>query len=181
MRNALYPWLLSLFYYLLPESYAVYGPKVMHTIITAFGDIYLIKIIQHYYPHLLTRHISRSSNIKTLLFFFGFSYGWTCTQSRTYFNSFETTMTVIAFYYWLKSINKEIIFHSKYISTDLISRFIVVLCYISRPTSLILWAIVWPYELIMIWLSDSNKMFIRVRKCLYFILKNLVTMYTYPQ
>ena len=62
------------------------------------------------------------------------------TLNRTYSNSAETALLVIAFYYWLRRGQK-----TRY---DLISRVIVGVSFVVRPTSIIPWVVIWPYEMI---------------------------------
>ena len=59
--------------------------------------------------------------------------------NRTYLNSAETCLTVISFYLWLTRKENK--------CNDFISRILVTISFAIRPTSIIMWAIVWPYEL----------------------------------
>lgn len=86
---------------------------------------------------------------------------------RTYFNSFETALTVISFYYWISNTRLG---SSGY--KDFMNRAIATINYVSRPTSIMVWALLWPYELYNI---------IRVYglfsgKVVKFIAKNIITM-----
>lgn len=74
-----------------------------------------------------------------LLCVFGNWY-YASTLIRIYYNSFETGLTVIAYYFWFtngKVGNNNI--------KDLINRTIVGISYVTRPTILIAWAFLWPY------------------------------------
>lgn len=112
----------------------------MHAFLTAIGDVYLIKLLEHYFPNICLKN-----SWMILTYVFGCSYGILGVLSRTYFNSFETSLNIIAFYYWIKGFSKEIQFASSFMSADLISRVVVIIGYVSRPTSVILWALIWPY------------------------------------
>lgn len=74
-----------------------------------------------------------------LLCVFGNWY-YASTLVRIYFNSFETGLTVIAYYYWL--INDRLGSNNV---KDLINRAIVSIAYVSRPTSVMAWSFIWPY------------------------------------
>lgn len=79
-------------------------------------------------------------------------------MNRTYINSIETCLTVISFYYWL--------IRDKGQRYDILNRILVGLNFIIRTTSLLLWAVIWPYELITM---KANK--------IRFIFKNFIQMY----
>ena len=65
------------------------------------------------------------------------NWNYSATLSRTYFNSFETALTIVAYYLWLV--------RHRLSWADLGSRALVVVAFSSRPTSIMLWALIWPY------------------------------------
>ncbi len=72
--------------------------------------------------------------------------------SRTYINSFECVLISISFYYWQLQYSQNIaeIKMGKKIQVisrkDMISRIVVLIAYVARPTSLIPWMVIWPFE-----------------------------------
>lgn len=78
------------------------------------------------------------------------------SMSRMLINSFETCLTVLSFWLW---VNRR---HQGY---DIASRIVVGVAYIGRPTSIIPWMIIWPYELMT-----------KREGHLYFICKNALQM-----
>lgn len=103
--------------------------KVFQIFIAILTDWFLLKIGCKY-----VRNISFLSSILILANWFYFSM-----MNRTYINSIETCLSVVAFYFWLTRSESK--------GHDLISRVIVGLCFIIRTTSIILWAVIWPIEL----------------------------------
>lgn len=137
----------------------VYGPKfIIQTGLAVFADYYLIKTLKYIY-HTVTPLM--------LIFVFSNWYYASCL-SRTYNNSFETCLTIISFYFWISNSRQ-----GENNAKDLINRMIVTISYVSRPTSIMLWTILWPYELYEI---------IRVHgvlsnKSIKFVLKNIINLY----
>lgn len=119
----------------------------MQILLGCVCDWFLLKIMREY-----TKNISYLTYVCLLTNWYYFS-----SMNRTYINSAETCLTMAAFYFWVT--RKQ----AKW--NDLISRMIVVLCFVTRPTSIIVWAIVWPYELVT---SSSTK--------IKFIFKNIAQM-----
>ena len=122
------------------------GVRMMQIGLALLCDWYLLKIADIYLP--------------------GVGGGWLLIMTtnwyyfsmlnRTYSNSAETALTIAAFYFWLIRGHR-----TRY---DYISRLLVILCFTIRPTSIIPWAVIWPFELI----RHTSK--------LTFIMKNAVTM-----
>jgi hypothetical protein len=65
--------------------------KLMQVILAIVSDWYLLKIAQRY-----TAKLTIMTSLLILTNWFYFSM-----MNRTYINSIETCLTVIAFYYWL--------------------------------------------------------------------------------
>ena len=103
--------------------------KLFQIFIAILTDWFLLKIGCKY-----VRKINLLTSILILTNWFYFSM-----MNRTYINSIETCLSVVAFYFWLTRSESK--------SHDLISRVIVGLCFIIRTTSIILWAVIWPIEL----------------------------------
>lgn len=59
--------------------------------------------------------------------------------SRTYVNATEAMLTLVAYYYWVRRAENR--------WNDVLSRSIVIFGFVLRGTSIMFWAIVWPYEL----------------------------------
>jgi hypothetical protein len=80
--------------------------------------------------------------------------------SRTYINATEAMLTLVAYYLWVRRAENK--------KNDLISRIIVIFGFVMRGTSIMFWAIVWPYELFTMRgdLLDRAK----------FIFKNILTL-----
>lgn len=126
----------------------------MNSLVMSLGDFYVIKILYYYY--------GKIPSISVIMFFMC-NWFYLGTMSRTYMNGFETSLTIVAFYYWLNRENN---------ANDIISRVIVWFCYLVRATSLIFWAVVWPYELWTMYFFYKKSLFV----CFKFILKNLIQM-----
>lgn len=135
IRNPFYPFILSLSYYVVDllnlTSLHPCAPRFLVQVpLAIIADFYLLKILTNIYGKI---------SILMLVAIFGNWY-YASTMVRTYFNSFETVAAIIGMYYWLKSgtigINNR---------QDLICRVIAIISYVSRPTSIMIWAIVWPY------------------------------------
>lgn len=122
----------------------------MQILLAILCDWFLLKIASGY-----TKKMRLATCLLILSNWFYFSM-----MNRTYINSIETCLAVISYYFWLIRDRGQ-----KY---DILSRIIVGLNFIIRTTSILLWAVIWPYELITI---KSN----RPR----FIFKNLIQMYPY--
>lgn len=120
----------------------------MQILLAILCDWFLLKIASVY-----TRKITLTTCLLILSNWFYFSM-----MNRTYINSIETCLAVISYYFWLIRDRGQ-----KY---DFFSRILVGLNFIIRTTSILLWAVIWPYELITM---KAN----RIR----FIFKNMVQMY----
>jgi hypothetical protein len=59
--------------------------------------------------------------------------------NRIYINSAETCLAVVAFYFWVTREENKV--------NDYVSRAVVMVSFSLRPTSLFMWAVIWPYEL----------------------------------
>lgn len=128
----------------------LFAPTVYQIIVASTFDWYLIKLNSIYNPQ----------TTKTVLLLNYICWATMTLISRTYINSTEALLTLIAYYYWMKRAEKP--------QNDLISRAIVVFAFVMRGTSLMFWAIVWPYELF----TMRGTLMERFK----FILKNLLTM-----
>lgn len=129
------------------------GPKLMQGLVSGAGDFFLWKIVNFYYGEI--------SWFGVAVVFCNWFYAG--MLSRMYANSFETALTIIAFYLWISRKDNQ--------QNDYLSRLIVIVAYVSRPTSILLWALIWPYELF----ADHTPVF--SYKFIKFIAKNVISMY----
>lgn len=106
------------------------APKVMQLFLSLLCDWYLLKTVTYY-----VRSVSYLVCLCLLTNWYYFSM-----LNRIYINSAETCLGLIAFYYW--TTRKE------HAMNDYMSRLIVILNFSLRPTSLFLWVVIWPYELL---------------------------------
>jgi hypothetical protein len=120
----------------------------MQVFIAMLCDWFLLKVALVY-----TKRLTFITSILILSNWFYFAM-----MNRTYINSIETCLTVVAYYLWL---NRE-----KGKKYDLLSRIIVGLNFIIRTTSIIVWAVIWPLELVTM---KTNR--------IKFIIKNVLQMY----
>ena len=156
IRNHVFPLILTIPYEILKVLHLdntdllIYAPKLLQVLIATCFDLFLLKINQLYNP---------ATTLKMLILNY-LSWFSLSMMSRTYVNSFETLLTLIAFYFWNLRIENR-----KY---DLVSRAIAIFNFVVRGTSVMFWAVVWPYEL----LTMKGTLWDRTK----FILKNLLTM-----
>ena len=134
IRSPLYQLYLSLGYILCDgigcsDYLKQIAPKFMQMLLSVVCDVYLIKTANYY-----VKNIPYWISLLILTNWYYFA-----SLNRTYLNSAQTCLTIISFYLWLTRTE------NKY--NDLISRILVTISFSIRPTSIILWAIVWPYEL----------------------------------
>lgn len=98
LRNPLYPGLLSLSYWVidllhLPLWMIPYACRFMVQVpIAVITDWYMLKILKHLY--------GSSLQSRTILSVF-VNWYYASALTRTYFNSFETCLTVVGFYFWI--------------------------------------------------------------------------------
>jgi hypothetical protein len=102
----------------------------MQMILSLLCDYFLLRTAAHY-----VKNISTTVCLCMLTNWYYFSM-----LNRIYSNSVETCLAVISFYFWATREERKI--------NDYISRFLVVINFSLRPTSLFLWALIWPYELL---------------------------------
>lgn len=74
-----------------------------------------------------------------LVVLFG-NWAYCATMVRTYANSFETCVTIISFYFWFTNGRNG---NEGY--KDVYNRALAIVAYVARPTSIMIWAILWPY------------------------------------
>ena len=155
IRNHAWPLFISLSYRIV--SYLglddtiliVYAPKLLQILVASTFDYFLIKINTIYNP---------GTTWKLLVINYTSWFSLTII-SRSYIQSFEATLTLIAFYAWnLRKI---------YWKMDYLSRSIVVMSFVVRSTCIMFWAVIWPYELF------TMKGTLKDRAL--FILKNIIT------
>ena len=101
--------------------------KIMQVLVAILCDWFLLKIALVY-----TKKLTFITSILILSNWFYFSM-----MNRTYINSIETCLSVIAYYLWL--------IREKRYKYDMLSRTIVGLNFIIRTTSILVWAVIWPY------------------------------------
>lgn len=127
LRNPLYPYLLSLGYYL---GTIRWGPSLVQLACAVVADYHLLGILKHIY--------GRVSWVGLGLVFG--NWYWASALVRTYFNSFETAVIVVGFYYWVVGARLG---HTD--KNDILNRLCATVGYVARPTSLVVWALLWPY------------------------------------
>ena len=103
----------------------------MQLLLSTTCDYFLIKTAEHY-----LRRVSFGVVLSILTNWYYFSM-----LNRIYINSAETCLAVTAFYFWTA--------RQEHHFNDLVSRLVVVLNFSLRPTSLFLWVVIWPYELLL--------------------------------
>lgn len=102
----------------------------MQMLLSILCDYFLLRTAAHY-----VKNISFLVSLCLLTQWYYFAM-----LNRTYINSAETCLAVISFYFWTTRENSKI--------NDYISRLLVVINFCERPSSLFLWAVIWPYELL---------------------------------
>jgi hypothetical protein len=120
----------------------------MQLLLSLCCDYFLLKTAAHY-----VRSISTTVCLLLLTNWYYFSM-----LNRIYINSAETCLSVISFYFWTTREENKV--------NDYISRLFVVINFSLRPTSLFMWAVIWPYELLT---KKSGKIM--------FVLKNALQLY----
>lgn len=157
IRNHVFPLVISTSYEVLKLLHLddtfliVYAPKFVQLVIASLFDCFLIKLNHLYNP---------KTTLKLLILNYTSWFSLTM-MSRVYINSFETLITLAAFYFWnLRHSNPRL---------DHLSRALAILNFVVRGTSVMFWAIIWPYELFTMPGSLKHRIF--------FIAKNILTMY----
>ncbi|AOA62252.1 Putative glycosyl phosphatidyl inositol biosynthesis mannosyltransferase [Komagataella phaffii CBS 7435] len=136
LRSFVYPSLFVPVYWLCDHYDASYwwilnGPKILQGFMCAVGEYYLFKLTQK-----LFKDVNFAKLVLVLSVLSPFNY---YCYTRTFSNSFETVLTVIAMYYWpseltFLSVNEFNI--GQFISALLVAG---ISCF-SRPTSAIIWS-----------------------------------------
>ena len=126
------------------------APKIMQILLSIICDYFLIKTASYY-----VKNISYFVCLLLLTNWYYFSM-----LNRIYINSAETCLATISFYFWAT--------REQHKMNDYISRFFVMVNFSLRPTSLFMWVVIWPYELLT---KKDGKIL--------FIFKNAIQMYKF--
>lgn len=133
IRNHAWPLFISLAYRVLKylgldeTVLIVYAPKLLQVLVATTFDYFLFKTNSLY-------NLGTTTRLMWLNYTSWFSLS---IISRSYIQSFEATLTLIAFYLW----NCK----RKQPNLDYISRCIVILTFVVRSTCMMFWAVIWPY------------------------------------
>jgi len=129
IRSALHPFMYAIIYWVLnilgldSDFMVAYSPRLLQGILTTVTDYYIFKIA---YKIFNDRYIAQLSVLLTLA-----SWSMNYCMVRTLSNSIETTLMMIAFYYWMEL--KE-----KYSKKDTLIAALYTLAFLLRPTSAII-------------------------------------------
>lgn len=108
-------------------TYVLVGPKVVNALVAATGDYYLYHLMETMHPSLSSR--KNFAKLVSYLSFFS-AWNWYC-WCRSFANSIELTMTIIALYYFK---------NGDYSFSLIIAAFNCII----RPTNAIIWLFYFP-------------------------------------
>jgi hypothetical protein len=127
-------------------DWIVYAPRLYQSLVSAIFDYFLLKLNNLYNP---------GTNWVIILLNYT-SWFSLAIMSRTCINSSEVMLLLVGFYLWN--------IRTKVWWADNLSRLLAIFNFVLRGTSVLFWAVVWPYEL----LSMKGSLFDRFK----FLVKN---------
>lgn len=113
-----------------PEFVAI-APRLYQVLVSIFYDYFFLLVCRLYDP---------SASVRDILLVNYLSWPSLTYLSRTVVNASETFLILVAFYFWRK--------RDQDWRYDWVSRLVTVFCFVVRGTSVMVWMVIWPYELL---------------------------------